>query len=85
MIVSVDKFNYGPADLIIVLPITSHNKRQPLHVEVKPPEGGLSLVSYIKCEDVRSVSKERTKKFCGRVSAVTMAEVERRLRILLSL
>jgi mRNA-degrading endonuclease toxin of MazEF toxin-antitoxin module len=52
LVFSVDKFNHGPADLLIVLPITSKNKSQPLHVEVTPPEGGLKLPSFIKCDDI---------------------------------
>ncbi len=85
LVVSVDKFNHGPADLVVVLPITSRNKNQPVHVPVKPPEGGLSMLSFIKCDDIRSVSKQRLKEFYGTVSAHTMAEVETRIRILLNL
>ncbi len=58
LVVSVDKFNHGPADLIVVLPITSKNKKQPIHVSIKPPDGGLSTLSFVKCEDIRSVSKQ---------------------------
>jgi mRNA interferase MazF len=85
LVVSVDKFNHGPADLVIVLPITSKNKNQPLHVPIRPPDGGLSVLSFIKCDDVRSVSKQRLRQPYGKVSAQTMADVERRLRILLNL
>src|SRR5712692_1244874 len=85
LVVSVDKFNHGPADLVVVLPITSKNKNQPIHVPVKPPEGGLSMISFIKCDDIRSVSKQRLKQFYGRVSPQTMAAVENRIRILLNL
>jgi mRNA interferase MazF len=85
LVVSVDKFNHGPADLVVVLPITSKNKNQPIHVLVKPPEGGLSMLSFIKCDDIRSVSKQRLKQFYGTVSTQTMAEVEKRIRILLNL
>jgi len=85
LVVSVDKFNHGPADLIVVLPITSKDKKQPLHVRVKPPEGGLTVLSFVKCDDIRSVSKQRLKHFHGAVSAHTIAEVEGRIRILLHL
>src|SRR5580700_10753385 len=33
LVVSVDKFNHGPADLILVLPITSKDKKQPIRVQ----------------------------------------------------
>ncbi len=85
LILSVDVFNAGPADLVIVLPITSRSKGVRSHVVVSPPAGGLSVVSYIKCEDVRSVAKERLHRRLGNISAVTMAEVEDKLKILLGL
>src|SRR5216683_369718 len=80
LVVSVDKFNHGPADLVVVLPITSKNKNQPIHVPIKPPEGGLSILSFIKCDDIRSVSKQRLKHFYGKVSPQTTADVEQRIR-----
>jgi mRNA interferase MazF len=85
LVVSVEAFNRGPADLVVVLPITSQAKGIPFHVEVRPPEGGLTLTSFIKCEDVRSISKERLRRRCGQVSPESLVQVEDRLRILLSL
>ena len=85
LVVSVDLFNQGASDLAVVLPITSRDKRIPFHVEVNPPEGGLIQTSFIKCEDVRSISVERLSQKLGIVSATTMNMVEERLRILLGL
>ncbi|MDQ3814514.1 MAG: type II toxin-antitoxin system PemK/MazF family toxin, partial [Armatimonadota bacterium] len=53
LIVSDDAFNTGPAALCIALPFTSKDKRIPWHVAVAPPEGGLTMPSWIKCEDIR--------------------------------
>jgi mRNA interferase MazF len=85
LIVSVDLFNHGPADLVVVLPITSKDKGIPLHVLVAPPEGGVKESSYVKCEDIRSISKQRLAKFWGRVSPQTMLEIEERLSVLLGM
>jgi len=85
LVLSVDKFNHGPADLVVVLSITSKDKRQPIHVPVTPPEGGLKLASFVKCEDIRSVSRQRFRQFHGIVSARIVAEVEMRVRVLLNL
>lgn len=85
LIVSVNLFNHGPAGLVVVLPITSKKKGIPLHVELKAPEGGLKTTSYVKCEDIRSVSVERCGKKLGSVTAITLEEVDDRLRILLDL
>ena len=76
-------FNAGPADLVVVLPITSKSKGVLYHVEVLPPEGGLTLTSYIKCEDIRSIAKDRLLHRRGAVTLATMFDVEDRLRILL--
>lgn len=85
LLVSIDSFNQSGAELVIDVPLTSRSKRVRTHVPVSPPEGGLSLPSYIKCEDVRSVSHERLMQHLGAVSATTLAEVEDRLRMLMGL
>jgi len=85
LVVSVDAFNRGPAGLAIVAPVTSRDKRVNLHVPVRASEGGLAQTSFVKCEDVRSVSVERLVRCLGRVDQGTMAHVEDRLRILLGL
>ncbi len=85
LIVSVDMFNHGAAELVVVLPITSKAKGIPLHVEIEPPEGGLTVTSFVKCEDVRSISTARLVKRLGKVSPQTIDRVEDRMRILLGL
>jgi mRNA interferase MazF len=85
LIVSVNQFNYGPAELVVVIPITTRDKKIPFHVKINPPEGGLREISFIKCEDIRSVSKERLIKFSGRISNNIFLLIEDRLRILLNL
>ena len=85
LVVSVDPFNHGPAGLVVLLPLTSVAKGIPFHVAVDAPEAGLKARSFIKCEDIRSVAKERLSGRLGKVSATTMTAVEDRLRILLGL
>ena len=85
LIVSVDLFNSGPAGLVVLVPLTTKEKGIPFHVEVHPPEGGLKQRSYIKCEDVRSIAKERLSQRLGILSRATLSEVADRLRILLGL
>ncbi|ABQ26161.1 type II toxin-antitoxin system PemK/MazF family toxin [Geotalea uraniireducens] len=85
LIVSVDLFNQSPAELAIVIPITSRNKGIRSHVPLVPPEGGVREPSYIKCEDVRSISSERLVTRWGKISDAVMRDVEYRLRILMGL
>lgn len=85
LIVSVDEFNHGASELAVVVPITSKSKNVPMHVPISPPEGGLTMISYIKCEEVRSISRLRLLRHLGIVSTMTIKEVELRLRSLLDL
>ena len=85
LVISTNQFNKGPAELVVVLPITGTHKGIPLHVRIDAPEGGVKKTSYVKCEDIRSVSKERFGKRWGIASQNSMREVEDRLRILLDL
>lgn len=85
LVVSQDLFNQGPAELVIVLPLTSTHRGVPSHVPVAPPDGGLRANSDILCDAIRSVARERLLRPLGRVSSATLAAVEDRLRILLDL
>ena len=85
LVVSVDIFNRSPAGLVIVLPVTTRSIRIRSHVCIEPPEAGIKEASYIKCEDVRSISIERLTSRWGAVSPITMTAVKDRLRILMGL
>ncbi|BAZ09395.1 PemK-like protein [Calothrix sp. NIES-4071] len=85
LIISVDLFNQGASGLVVVLPITSKDKGIIFHVKIEPPEGGLTVSSFIKCEDVRSISVERLDRRLATVTADTLAAVKGRLRILMGL
>jgi len=85
LVVSVDVFNHGPAELIIVVPLTARYKSIPLHVAVQKGEGNLDNQSYAKPEDIRSVSRSRLIKRIGSVSPGTLNEVLDRIRVLLDI
>ena len=85
LVVSEDLFNRGPADLVIVLPVTSTVRPIPSHVRLSPPEGGLKQASAVVCDGIRSISKQRLVRRWGGVAPATMGLVEDALRILLRL
>ena len=85
LVVSEDRFNQGPAELVIVLPLTSTLRPIPTHLPVHPPEGGLKNSSAILCDSVRSISRERLVKPWGSVTDSTLEQVEDCLRILMGL
>lgn len=85
LVVSVDQFNDSAADLVIALPVTRREKKIRSHVPISAGEGGLRVRSFIKCEDIRSISIRRLERRLGAVSSSTLVAVEDRLRILLGL
>lgn len=85
VVVSDDIFNHGPAGIVAIVPLTTRERGVPLHVAVDPPDGGITQRSFIRCEDVRSVSVEHFSRRYGVLSETVMSEVEDRLRIFLSL
>lgn len=85
LVVSVNRFNHGPAGLVIVVPLTSRTKHSSSHVPIEPPEGGVRRSGFAKCEDVRSISADRLKDRWGTVTEATMNAVALRLRVLLGL
>jgi mRNA interferase MazF len=81
----VNKFNHGPADLVVVLPITTRYKKIASHVKVAKGEAQLDEDSYIKCEEVRCISKQRLDNYWGRVTPASMRQVEDLVRVILGL
>ena len=85
LIVSNDIFNRGSTDLVTIVPVTTRARPVRTFFRIEPPEGGLPQTSYIICDQIRTISKERLGRRFGAVSPATLAEVERRLTFLLDL
>jgi mRNA interferase MazF len=85
LVLSVDPFNQSPAELVIVLPLTSRDKGIRSHVEIPQGTGGLRLRSFVKCEDVRSISTQRLGRRLGAVGSDVLERAEDIVRILLGL
>jgi mRNA interferase MazF len=85
LIISNDVFNRRGGDLVTVVPITTRARPIRTFLRIEPPEGGLPQISYIICDQVRTIANERLGKRYGTVSPAVLAEVELRLRFLLDL
>lgn len=85
LIVSADAMNSGPADLVIVLPVTSKGKGIPTHVPVQRPEGGLTMDSFVITEQIRCIAKTRLSQHVGEISVQKMRLIETVLRAILDL
>lgn len=85
LVVSADPLNHGPAQLVVIVPLTTTERGIPVHVRIEAPNGGVRETSFAMCEAVRSVSKDRLARKWGTVDAPTMRVVDDRLRIVLDL
>ncbi len=85
VVLSADIMNRGPSELIYAVPVTSRERRVRSHVRVEPPEGGLTVPSFVMCEQLRVFAVQRLLRRRGAISAQTLDEIAYRLRILLDL
>jgi len=85
LVVSSSLFNRGPSGLVIVIPVTGTERRVLTHVRLSPPEASLRKTSFVMCENLRAVSRQRLSRRLGAVSGATMERVEDLLRTLLEL
>ncbi len=67
LIISNDSFNNGPSGLLIVIPLTTKDKKIPCHVAIQPKDGGVKEPCFAMCEQIRCISVERLVKKWGQV------------------
>jgi mRNA interferase MazF len=70
---------------VIVVPITTPRRDLPSHVEIEPGGSGLDEVSYAECEDVKSISEERSIAHLGAATDAVTLDIGRVLRLLLEI
>jgi len=84
VVVSVNQLNRSPIGLSLAVPLTRTDFSNALHLEITPPEGGLREKSFAMPEQLRALSHERVTRRLGELRAVTLTELLRRCRLLLS-
>lgn len=84
IILSANTVNQGASGLVIAVPLTTTDRRNPWHVAIMPPEGGIIAPSYALCEHVRSMSTCRFfSQSSGRVSEASLKKIEFIIKALL--
>ena len=74
LVASIAAMNSSPAELAIVMPLTTTKWPNALHVRIDPAESGLMRISYAMPELARSVSTLRLRRHLG---GVPLAIVDR--------
>ena len=85
VVVSDDEMNRGPSGLVIVVPITSTFRGLVSHIELDDEGTGLDVVSYAKCEDLKSISDRRLVTHLGSAPIEAMFHIRQVLTLLLTL
>lgn len=75
LIISNDRFNRTPHTFCILVPLTRTDRGIPSHVPIYPPEGGLRDLSFVLCEQVKSLSVTRLYRRLGTVDQSTVEQV----------
>ena len=72
--------------LTIVLAVSTRGRNIPSHIAIQPSEqNGLSALSFIKCEQIQTVSKDRLIQRIGLLDARDLQQVEAALQKVLAL
>lgn len=74
-------YNNSPVGLLMIVPVTTRDRRVRAHIRVDPPEGGLVRTSFILTDQLRTISRLRLGQRLGRVTPATMSALENQIRI----
>ena len=81
LIISND-INNKFADTVTVLPITSRTgKIYPFEVAILPGDSGLTKKTKVKCNQIRTIDKNRLVRSLGKISFEKIREIEDAIRI----
>jgi len=87
LVMQTDAANANPAyPNTIVLAVSTKGKPVPFHVALEPSKGnGLTTPSFVKCEQVLTVAKERLVKRLGSIQEEQLRQVSRAVTMVMAL
>ena len=71
--------------VVVIIPLTSHDRAEYDQVLIHPPEGGLSAPTVTLPDQLRAIDRRRLVERLGRLKPETMLKVDRTLKIVLNL
>jgi mRNA interferase MazF len=85
LIIQTDAANSNPNyPNTIVLAVSTKGKPVPFHVPLKPNStNGLTEASFVKCEQVLTVAKDRLVKKLGVIGEVELQQIKQAIRLVL--
>jgi mRNA interferase MazF len=83
LIVSNDSLNTAPSKLCWIVPLTTRDRGIWAHPPLELAGGVLSRPSFMLCDQLRSISHDRLKRYRGRVSLETLESAKSVFAIML--
>jgi mRNA interferase MazF len=76
-IVSAVGMNALPIDMVVVVPLTSHDRGLVTQPRISSRQAGLSRASFARREDIRSVGSHGLQRRLGQINAEELAEIRK--------
>jgi mRNA interferase MazF len=73
--VSGDRLNSLPSDIVVILPLTSRDRRLTWHYRLEVGATGLSVTSFAMCEQLRTISNMRLRRYIGEVESGDLHQI----------
>ena len=85
VVVSANGLHALPINMVVVVPLTSHDRGLVTQPRVDGPRSGLRQASFARPEDMRAIDADRLQRRLGNVSNEDLAEIRKVMRYFLDL
>ena len=85
VVVSSDGLHSLPINMLVVVPLTGHDRGLVTQPRIAGERSGLSRISFARPEDLRAIDASRLKRRLGHLSADELAEIRKVMRYFLDL
>ena len=85
VVVSSNGFHALPINMVVVVPLTGHDRGLVTQPRISSPGAGLKRASFARPEDVRAIDADRLRRRFGAVTGDELAEIRKVLRYFLDL
>jgi mRNA interferase MazF len=85
VVVSSDGLHALPINMVVVVPLTSHDRGLVTQPRISGPRSGLRQVSFARPEDMRAIDAGRLQRRLGQANPDDLAEIRKVMRYFLDL
>ena len=87
LVISDERFNNSKADLLVILPLTTKEQKNPWSILVCAKNNGIEIDSYVLCAQILTISKQRicSMQEIGYIDQKYFYLIEEKIKMLLAL